>query len=523
MSRIQLKPAGISVLPLDKQRLTIEAFPPPPLWHTITNGQIQADSRLQIVTSPGTVSGSSGNALYSGGGRIEWTINDNQKPSSTGSLIYSIANSDSSLKFEVTVSSSQVIVKNESAATLFTTSYTPTTGDIFSLYIGDLFRLSKNGAELFVRTGTPPISFPCTYTATLTTPVVGGSPAIAPPALIGDWRISPSAPISYVIGGGGALNVISPTLVEYIGSIAPGDYQLLASLASGQDPNNIQRAISLLSTPPLKMLGDSSITLQPGQRIRPKTNYDDAQNTIVTLSILSGGGSLNLGEFTAPTAPGVSVIRATSVNTNSIADLTITVPAVINPAYTAVAPGQAVDWLTNISAPAWTAGDGTINANTGLWIAPKGADGGIDPGAGRWFQAAGVDRKVRITATGGGNTATRDVEILEGFVFDDPSAPIVAEHQKTTLIETAEDRTRTSRVKDKDGLSFQAREVSFLNKDVSDLEKALAFWEFYYPGKRFILIDRLRKKWIVCYFDSALRWEADASCAIDISFRIREA
>jgi len=524
MSRIQLKPAGITVLPQDKQIVSIEAFPPPPLWHTISNGQIQTDSRLQIVTAPGTVSGLSGNALYSAGGRLEWTINDNQKPTSTGALTYTVSNSSGSLKFQVQITSSQIIIKDEASITLFTQSYTPTTGDVFSVYIGDFFRLTVSGfGQLFARTGTPAISFPCTYTASLLTPVVGGSPAIAPPALIGDWRIDPNAPVVFIIGGGGSTALISPTKIEYTGSPAPGDYLLLASLASGQDPNNIQRAIALMSTPPLKILGENAITLQPGARIRPKTNYDDAQNTIVALSIFSGGGSLNLGEYTAPTTPGTSVIRATSAVTNSIADLTITVPAVINPAYTAVAPGQAVDLSTNIPNPAWTAGDGKINAITGFWIAPKGAESGIDPATGKWIQAGGVDRKIRITASGGGFVATRDIEILEGFVFDDPSAPITAEHQKTAIIETAEDRTRTSRVKDKDGLSFQTREVSFINKDLADLERALAFWEFYYPGKRFILLDRLRKKWIVCYFDSNLRWEADSSCAVDISFRIKEA
>src|SRR5262245_42082580 len=238
MSRIQLKPQGVTVLPLDKQRLAIEAVPPPPLWHTISNGAIQADSKLQMVTTPGTVSGSSGNALYSGGGRIEWTINDNQRPSSSGSLIYVVSNSSGSLKFEVQITSTDIIVKNEAAATIFSTPYTPTTGDVFIVYIGDFFRLSKGGIQLFERGGTAPISFPCTYTATLTRPVVGSPPAIAPPALFGDWRIAPAAPIVFSLSSGtGTLTAISATVVEYKGSTIPGDHPLTAWLAQAQDAN----------------------------------------------------------------------------------------------------------------------------------------------------------------------------------------------------------------------------------------------------------------------------------------------
>jgi hypothetical protein len=504
MSRIQAKPQGKQVLPLDKQIVEIEAFPPPALWHTISNGTIQSDSRLQIVSAPGTVSGSSGNALYSGGGRIEFIINDNQRPTSSGTLIYSVFNSDQTLKFEVQVTATQIIIKNELGATLSTTAYTPTTGHIFSIYIGDFFRLNVTGIGQVFERGAPPISFPCTYTASLTTPVAGASPAIAAPTLLGDWRVNPNAPFLFSLSGGtGVVSAISATAVEYTGSTIPGDHPLTVWLAQAQDSLGIQRATSMLSTPSLIILGDREITLNPGQKIRPKTNYDKAQTlNLVTWAILSGGGTLSNGEFTAPTTPGVTILRATSTVTNSIADLTITVPAVVTPARKAFAEGEIVDWVTNLSSPAWAASAGTINPNTGLWKAP------LLPIA-----------FARITATAGGTTVTRDVEILEKFPLQ-PSAPLKWTRRKIVLIGTAEDRTRTSRSK---GESFDAYEIAIVNLEPEELETLLDFFDRNQPGTRFIFENEVTGQNKVAYFDSDINVEADSACAIDVSFRVIEA
>lgn len=512
MSRAQLKPQGITVLPLDRQRLNFEAFPPPPLWHKISNGAIQSDSKLSIVSAPGTVSGSSGNALYSGGGRIEFTINDNQRPSSSGSLIYSVINSTGSLKFEVHVTATQILVKNEVAATIFSTSYTPTTGDIFQIHIGDAFRLVKNGLQLFERSGAGPISFPCTYFASLTTPVVGASPAIAPPALIGDWGIAPAAPVVFSLQSGtGQLSAISPILVEYTGSTIPGDHVLTAWLAQAQDSFQIQRAQAVLSTPSLRILGGRSITLQPGQAIRPKTTYDNAQTLgLVSWSILSGGGTLANGQFTAPTTPGVTVLRATSAATLQIADLTITVPAVIavTPERDHFAGGEVVDWLTNLTSPAWSATAGSINPGTGLWKAPQLPI-----------------NSARITATAGGVVVTRDVEIVEKFPRSDFKLPWPVDYAKRVLVSEAEDGSRTSRIKIRAKRSFP---VELLVDAVEDLNGRAGlgtirdFWDRHHPGVRFVMEDPEEGIRFVAYSDSDIRWE-HTGAGINIAFRVKQA
>ena len=90
----------------------------------------------------------------------------------------------------------------------------------------------------------------------------------------------------------------------------------------------------------------------------------------------------------------------------------------------------------------------------------------------------------------------------------------------------SEDRSSyIARVKDRDGRPYRTQEVQFLNCELSELEEVIEFWEANYPGKQFILKDNSRpaKPRIVCYFDSNLRYEIESSCAVNISFRVREA
>jgi len=727
VSRPQLKPQGVTVLPNNKQRFKLEWFPAPPGWQTVTNAFILADSKLDQFSGPGNTSAFATHSLYSAGGRLEWTINDNMKPASGGALAFSVFNSNQSLKFDTTIDFTSITVKDENAATLFTTGYTPTTGDLFTVYIGDLFRLAKNGIVLYSRPSTPPISFPVSYFALLTTPVAGADAGIAAPALFGDWQINPSTPVAFSLGSGnGALTLISPTEVEYSGNTIPGDHTLVAWISQANDTFQIQRATALISCPALIFLGDTTITVQPGQKIRPKTNYDaeqGAQTNLVSLAIAAGGGSLTEGEFTAPSTPGTTVIRATCSASNLQADLTVITSAVITNAsnYTAAKVSEVIDFDTNIptttlptfvgagaiaegtgnitpplptgllpndimlmfvetaneavSTPSGWAivadspqgtgtaagatstrlsvfwkraavgevaqqitdpgdhaigqilafrgcilsgnpwdvtsgttaasstsvsipGDTTTVVNTLVVLAvahqtdtatpqasgytnadlanltertdvatTQGNGGGfavvtgqkatigaygattatlanasvqglisialkpevlsfsasigsINSSSGSWTAPSLTGQTARITASNGVFTAVTEIRVLEVFPLTDPSAPIVVEHNKTVLIATAEDRTRTSRIK---GAAFQSRDIVFRNKEVSELEQAITFWNANHPGVRFILEDKIRTKRIVAYFDSDLRWEADASCAIDITFRIVEA
>jgi hypothetical protein len=153
----------------------------------------------------------------------------------------------------------------------------------------------------------------------------------------------------------------------------------------------------------------------------------------------------------------------------------------------------------------WSASAGSINSTSGLFTAPS-----------QTGQAA------RITATNGTLSVTTDVPVLDAFPFD-PTAVIKWERRKTVLVSTAEDRTRASRIKDKDGLSFDAWELTFSNKTVAELETALAFFDTHYPGVSFIFDDKLRNKRKVVYFDSNIAVEAGSGCDVDFSFRVVEA
>lgn len=283
----------------------------------------------------------------------------------------------------------------------------------------------------------------------------------------------------------------------------------------GRFPGKLQRAEATIVIPPLQILGELTRTFQPGQKARFQTNYDVAQTQpAVTWSVVSGGGSFSQGEFTAPTAPGTTIVRATASVGNQVADITINVPAVITPNFFAAAPLETIDWDTNIVSPAptWTAvavaggSAGSINSTTGEWTAPSG-----------------VGQTVKITASNGTFSVTRDVLILEKFPFDNFALPLTVDYRKTVLISRAEDRTRTARVKDKDGKAFRSYEVRLTQRTVADLQAVIAFFDAHYPSKRFILEDKREGIRLIVYFDSDLRWEGNARCGIDISFRVIEA
>src|SRR5262249_9000035 len=86
-----------------------------------------------------------------------------------------------------------------------------------------------------------------------------------------------------------------------------GEYFARVTIAS----TSFQQFDNSISIPPLTILGPSAVTLDPGQKVRFRTNYDDAKTDIVTWSVVSGGGSFDAAHvYTAASAPGNSTIRA---------------------------------------------------------------------------------------------------------------------------------------------------------------------------------------------------------------------
>jgi len=149
---------------------------------------------------------------------------------------------------------------------------------------------------------------------------------------------------------------IPASLVDLEGRVVCGmGFTLFDGVVSwdqtGKYPGGLQKATALITIPPLQILGDLVRTMQPSAKARFQTNYDVSQTpNPITWSVQSGGGSFSQNEFTAPGAPGASVVRA-AASSNQVADLTINVPAVITPDYIAVGPSETIDWDTNIVSP----------------------------------------------------------------------------------------------------------------------------------------------------------------------------
>jgi hypothetical protein len=124
----------------------------------------------------------------------------------------------------------------------------------------------------------------------------------------------------------------------------------------GKYAGQLQAAEVQITIPPLRIEGEKVRTFQPGQSAIFPTNYD-VMPGIVTWSVVSGGGSFNGDVFTAPTAPGTTVLRASSGDQR--ADIEIRVLAVITPNFPAVGPGEQIDFETNIGPMPIPIGSGT--------------------------------------------------------------------------------------------------------------------------------------------------------------------
>jgi hypothetical protein len=271
----------------------------------------------------------------------------------------------------------------------------------------------------------------------------------------------------------------------------------------GKFPGKLQYAEALITIPALQILGDLVRTLQPDSKTRLQTNYDVAQTPgIVTWSVLSGAGTFSGNEYTAPSAPGTNVLRASSTG-NQVADMTVNVPAVITPGFTFAAPLEQIDFNTNIPSPTWSSVPAGINSGTGVIIFPN------TPGA-----------TVRITATNGSSTATRDVLIMEKFPFSDFVFPFEVDWLKKILTSESEDGTSyIARIKSRARQSFPWR----LTKcSVADLTTVRTFWDRHHPGVRFIMENLEEEIRLVVRTDSDLRWEYTDS-GINITGRVKEA
>jgi peptide methionine sulfoxide reductase MsrA len=96
------------------------------------------------------------------------------------------------------------------------------------------------------------------------------------------------------------------------------------------------------------------------------------------------------------------------------------------------------------------------------------------------------------------------------------------DRKKTVLLSRAEDRRRAARVKDANNEAYESFELTFNNRNLSELAAVQTFWDDHHPDKRFIFTDSHRSIRKVVYFDSDIAHDAAATCATTYSFRVIE-
>ena len=511
MRRITIVPPVWKVYPNDSIEFAVESEPPPPLWTGVTNGgDIQSDGSLLIDGS--SVAASGGHKLFSGSGFVELTIDNLCLPTSSGVLRLTGDVTDTSAfvyQYKIEITATTVVVKNEAAATIFTETYSTVSGDKYKLELNAGFRLYRKSATpgsdyvlKHERVGLPTqIVYPMSYSAELVEPTVTEPGVIPPPRLVGDgWRLGNV--VTWTPPSHGSLSTTGPGLTaEYSGGTIPGRHTLTVQVEPAADATGAQRATATIDIPALEILGETELELQPDQTIKIKANYDEAQTPgLVAISIVSGGGSISGSEFTAPNAPGTTIVRATAAVNGQVANLTITVPAVVTPEIGYAAPGDPVDFVTNLTDPAWAASLGEI-AISGLWIVPDL-----------------TGQKARITASAGSVSAMRDVEIVERFPRSDFKLPWPIDYAKKILVSEAEDDSFSSRIKSGARRSFP---VELLLDTVADLAVIRDFWDRHHPGLRFIMEDPEEAIRFTARTDSELRW-AHTSAGIEVAFRVKQ-
>lgn len=386
MSHLRIFPPVATVYPNDRQLFTAEAEPPPALWSNVLNsGDIQSDFSLQVDAAESQVAGNGGHALASGIGAIEMTIDNQCLPTSTNTLVIAGFITDingTRYVFSVNIAATTVKVFDENNTEISTESYSTVAGDVYKIELAAGFRLYRKNAGAtdftlkFSRVGLgTTVIYPMTYQCVLTENTVTGPSRIPAPKLIGDWNLSAAGTLVWT-GTHGSLTTAAGPQTEFFGGTTPGRHSIAVTL----EGSALQQATAIVDIPPLQILGETTVTLQPGEKVRFKTNYDAAQTKLITWSVVAGPGSFTQDEFTAGTLPGRSVVRATASVNGLSADITVNVPATItNPnSYTAAKVSEEIDFATNLPLAPYFVSAGVARFGTGA-IAPD-LPLGIQPG-----------------------------------------------------------------------------------------------------------------------------------------------
>lgn len=507
----EIFPQSISLFPEDVQLFTLRVTPPPILWGGFGLASVAADGTLNLDTGTSDSALTMQHALE-GVAAAEWTFDSHMLPTSTGYIELRL-NGAGSHTLRVKVEAGTTTVTN-GITTLDTISRSVVSGDVYKLEVaGNLMRLYINGTLETEYEAVSAVRYPVRNVLALAPPYASATPHVTVPRLIGNWGAYTASSIgsawTLAPSGGGTFDDSSDVwLTTFTASDQPGVYTLTAQINSSAN----QETTATVIVQPLSIIGETAVTLQPGQKYTFRTNYDAAQHRLVTWAVVSGGGSFTNGEYTAPTAPASPILKATYGDQE--ARVNVTVPAVMTietsggEDVTAATLGEVLTLSTNMTGTVnWTASVGSLSASTGAtvtWTAPNQS------------QQVGL-----ITATNGTYTVTVEIPVLKAFPYT-PNRPLKWDTQKTVLISRSEDRRRAARVKDYNNEPFESFELIFQNRNLVELAAATDFWEEHHPDKRFIFTDAHRSIRKVVYFDSNISNEGNATCATTYSFRVIE-
>lgn len=493
----EIFPQSKTLYPADSQFFRVRIGTSPILWQSVTNGTIQPNDSINFTTS--------GQAqlvqlLHSGIGTATFTFDSLMIPNTGGRIVVFFGGAGPSINAEI--GPTTTVVKDEDNNTVATVGHTVVAADTYTFEAaGSALRMYINGQKSAEYLPTDDIEYPFFLTIFWFTPFVSGGPHIAPPLLKGDWRVEPGdqAENVWTEAGGQIDDDTNVWQVFYQADDAPGEYTLSVRIASSVN----QDASTTIFIPPLAVIGPTTVTIQPGEVVRFKTNYDAAQHDLVTWA--ANGGTFDAAHnWTAPTTPGDYVV--TAQYQTQIARIFVTIPAVITPKLAAALPGEVINFDTNITSPTFSASAGSINSSSGIWTAPSI-----------------IGQEVTITATGGGFTATLELIVLEAFPYQ-PNFSIPVQAKKKVLIAEAEDGRRATRVKNYQNRYRRSLGLLFKNRDMPEVREALAFWNQYYPSALFIYDAKIEDERMVVYMDSDFDYEIgnEGSCDIDYRFRITE-
>lgn len=509
--------------PGQKQTFNVTNEPAPIIWST-TGLTLNDDRTLDgYLNNAGVVLA----VARSGICRIKWTFETGMLPD-TGQTVdmRMTANSTSGTKVLIAKAGLASTVITDGTSTLTTITRTLVAGDYYIIEkAGNIFRLYINSETAASYTYDPGVAirYPGYCQISWGNLSAGVNSYITLPELLGDWGVVPGVSgnagdwtcTNGSTAGGTFVDASEILRVEFTAGSTPGAYTMSCVIA-GQAS---QTATSVVTIAPLTIAGETEVILQPGESRKFVTNYDQ-NNLRTTWSVITGGGgSFTNDIYTAPTAPGTYTIRSTYGN--QAADIAVTVPVTITSSVgistalsdrlriQAATLGETVTFTTNMTGSiTWEADYGTLSGSGSsfAWTAPNSSQ-----------------INARITATNGTLTKTVECPVLKKIPYD-PSARIEGELKKTVVLFRAEDRSRYSRIKDKDQENYRTYTLSFQNRTAAEFDDMGAFWDEHYSQKRVIFEDKARGTTIrrVVYFDSDISYSIGANCPYDYSFRIAE-